>query len=496
MSHTPTPEQSTIITAAKTTSNNLLIAALAGAAKTSTLVMLSEALCDTNILCLAFNKRIADEMNARLANNCRAMTLNSLGHRIWGDALGQRLQLDKDKTYNILKQLCDGLPKHEKEEAYELFGETKKAIDAGKTCGYVPTGHFPDARALMDDNDFFGWLDEEPTDLQQRLIRDVSLTSLKQALKGRIDFDDQILLPSLFSCPFPVFPLVMTDESQDFSSLNHAFLRKLVRKRIIAVGDECQSIYGFRGAHQDSMNLLRETFSMEQLVLSVSFRCPIAVVREAQWRAPHMKYPEWAIEGEVKTLNEWSVDNLPMSAAIICRNNAPLFSTAINLLKNRRNPQIIGNDIGAGLMKIMKKFGDNSLSREEAEAQLETWLAAKLRRTREKNKVLDQAACIRVFFEQGETLGDALAYAQHIFNSQGPILLMTGHKSKGLEFDHVFILDEHLIGREEQQEKNLRYVMQTRAKKTLTYIYSAQFVSDDMVVPKTGIAISKPEKPV
>ncbi|MCL5460465.1 ATP-binding domain-containing protein, partial [Loigolactobacillus coryniformis] len=57
----------------------------------------------------------------------------------------------------------------------------------------------------------------------------------------------------------------------------------------------------------------------------------------------------------------------------------------------------------------------------------------------------------------------------------GPIQLMTGHKSKGLEFDNVFILDKQLL-REEGQDKNLLYVMQTRAKETLTYIYLNDFV--------------------
>jgi DNA helicase IV len=40
---------------------------------------------------------------------------------------------------------------------------------------------------------------------------------------------------------------------------------------------------------------------------------------------------------------------------------------------------------------------------------------------------------------------------------------MTGHGSKGLEFDHVYFLDQHLIGKEEQ-EPNLRYVIATRAR--------------------------------
>jgi len=54
---------------------------------------------------------------------------------------------------------------------------------------------------------------------------------------------------------------------------------------------------------------------------------------------------------------------------------------------------------------------------------------------------------------------------------------MTGHRSKGLEFPHVYFLDEHLINPErDPQANNLRYVIATRAQETLTYIKSDDYV--------------------
>lgn len=475
MPHTPTPEQQAVIDAAVNSKDNLIVSALAGAAKTSTLVMVAGALKDTNILCLAFNKRIAVEMQERLPPNCKAMTLNSLGHRTWAEVISRRLTLETNKTFKILTELIQKLGKREQEEAYADFADTMKAIDFGKACGYIPSKHFENAKALMRDDDFFGHLEEEPSLIQEMLIRNASLISIQRGMEGVIDFGDQILLPTVFPCMFEFFPLVMVDEAQDLSALNHATLRKLAKRRLIAVGDENQAIYGFRGAHEDSMPFLAETFKMRKLMLSVSFRCPSSVVAEAQWRAPHMRFPEWAKEGKVSRLVEWDVQSLPPQAAIICRNNAPLFSMAIKLLKNGRYPQIIGNDIGKYLLKVMKKFGKNDLPRAEAMIALSDWVAEKLKKSRSPTKVHDQEACIRVFLEQGETLGDALAYAEHIFASQGPIQLMTGHKSKGLEFDDVFFLDEHLINMEEPQDRNLKYVIQTRAKVNLTYVNSEDF---------------------
>ena len=73
---TPTSEQIAAVNAAKDSTANLAIIARAGAAKTSTLVLIGEALPQTDILCLAFNKAIAEEMTERLPPNCESKTLH------------------------------------------------------------------------------------------------------------------------------------------------------------------------------------------------------------------------------------------------------------------------------------------------------------------------------------------------------------------------------------------------------------------------------------
>ena len=492
-----TPEQTSVIETVTQTSDNIIIRALAGAAKTSTLIRIAESLPKVSILCLAFNKRIAVEMQERLPPNCTAMTLNSLGHRVWADAISPRLKVVTDKNYNLLNDELKKLPKGEQNIAYNEFSDILKIIDFGKSCGYIPTGQFKEAKALMNDAEFFRHLEEEPSRLVEDLVRAVTIKSIEMAKQGYIDFGDQILMPTLFPSMFPHYPLVMVDETQDLSALNHATLRKLAKKRLIAVGDENQSIYGFRGAHQNSMELLQETFSMKSKVLSVSFRCPIAVVKEAQWRAPHMQWPEWAKPGIVQNLFEWDADSIPEEAAIICRNNAPLFSMAIKLLKNGRLPRLIGNDIGAGLLKIMKKFGKTSLSFDEVMIAIAQWTEDTLKKTRSKNKVYDKAECMKIFARQGRTLGEAIVYAEHLFASQGPIQLMTGHKAKGLEFDTVFFLDHGLMNMEDGQDRNLKYVVQTRSKNELYYVESSDFVdhtqrtSDDMAYDHGPSTISQ-----
>lgn len=477
LTYPPTDEQALILEAARKTPDNLIIQALAGAAKTSTLVRLGRALPSTPILCLAFNKRIAVEMKERLSSNCSAKTLNGLGHQIWGHHVGLRnLSLERDKVYNIFSALVEELKGGDKEEAFALFSETLRAINEAKTAGYIPKILGNETR-LMNEDELFAWMDEAPTSLQQELIVRASIISAEQAHRGKIDFNDQILLPTVYPVSFEKFspPLLMVDEAQDLSALNHAMLRKLVRRRIIAVGDSRQAIYGFRGAHGNSMELLRETFSMQEFTLTLTFRCPKSVVEEARWRAPAIRCPETQDEGEVKTLGEWDETSLPHNAAVICRNNAPLFSLALRLMKCGRMPQILGADIGKNLLKILKKFGEGSLPQAEVFDKSEEWRELKLTKSRDPGRIHDQAECLRVFAEQAPTLSGAIAYAEHLFNSEGPIKLMTIHKSKGLEFDHVFILDKGLIRLKQDQEKNLLYVAQTRAKKTLTYVKLEDF---------------------
>lgn len=473
MSFTPTLEQLAIVEAAVSSSDNLLIEALAGAAKTSTLVLIAEALPGERILSLAFNKRIATEMTARLPSNCEAKTLNGLGHGVWADAIGRRLTIDTGKVYKILSTLIAKLPKDLQSAAYAALAELIQAVSFGKACGYVPAG-VDKMKRLMDDGEFFSHLEEELEPWKQELIAEASAISIKQAWQGLCDFDDQILMPTLATGVFPRYPLVLIDEAQDLSALNHAMLQKLVKKRIIAVGDSAQAIYGFRGAHQDSMSLLAQQFTMKRLSLTISFRCPRAVVEAARFRAPMMRYPEWAIEGEVAHLGEWTPATIPDYASVLCRNNSPLFSVAIKLLKAGRYPELIGNDIGKGLLKIMSKFGPPKMPKADVLSAIETWRSEKLEKSRAIASVNDKADCLIIFASMGDNLGEAIAYAEHIFASSGPIKLMTVHKAKGLEFDDVFFLDHQLIGKE-KQEPNLRYVAITRAKKRLTYIRSDDF---------------------
>jgi DNA helicase II / ATP-dependent DNA helicase PcrA len=478
MTFVPTPEQEAIVNAARGTRENLIIEALAGAAKTSTLVLIAEALTMVPTLAIAFNKRIADEMARRLPPNVHSRTLNSVGMRAWSDYLGKgRLIVDKDKTYNLFKALIEDTPKPDRGELYAMQADVLKAVRLAKTWGWKPEKFFDGARTLMTDEDYWARLNEElEEDVPQGIVEDLLVAGIKQSHQNLIDFDDQIYMPTLFGGKWPQYALVMVDEAQDLSSINHAMLEHLVKHRLIAVGDPYQAIYGFRGAQADSMSVLAHRYNMTRLGLSVSFRCPRKVIERARSRAPHMMWPEWAEEGHVETFQrDWGASDIADGAAIICRNNAPLMHIALQLLKAGRGVQMVGMDLGPQLIKTLKKMGEPSDPRSKVEGAIEAWKMERLRKGKNAAAITDRAECLLVFARFGETLSQAVAYAEHIFAAHGPIQLLSGHKSKGLEWDTVYHLDpwkipspfakdnpEALI-----QEHNVRYVIETRSKKAL-----------------------------
>jgi len=481
----PTLEQQEIIDAALQTDESLLVNALAGAAKTTTLEMICVRMEPQPTLSLAFNKRIAEEMAKRLPGFVECRTLNSLGHRVWMQSVTNKVILNTKKSYEILKTQIDALKSNERRDAYDSFADTLKSIGKAKLAGYIPDGKYPQASRLTSSDQFWESIDEQGLDPDRALVDSALTESIRQAYAGHIDFDDQIYMSTLFGGAFPRFPLVMCDEVQDLSEINHAMLERLVTQRLIAVGDPHQSIYRFRGAKSSGMAALKEKFKMREMNLSISFRCPKAVIENARFRAPHMMWPDWAKEGLVKYLGTWDADTIKDNSAIVCRNNAPLFSLAFRLLRKGRGVKLVGFDIGPNLIRTLSKLGEESLTQEQVNAAIDRWEAEQLLR-KPAGTVKDKAECLRVFSSFGPTLGAAIAYAKDLFAQAGPIQLLSGHKAKGLEWQTVYHLDPWripspfaLTDEDLIQEQNVKYVIETRAKESLYFIDTHWFEREE-----------------
>jgi len=479
---TPTEEQNLITEAVRTTTKNLAVVARAGAAKTTTLILIAESLPKVDILTLAFNKKIADEMSAKLPANCEAKTLHGLGYKAWWQFTRGKMKVNDKKCFFLLKELIDGLSGDDRTDAYESLSETLDFIKKGKNAGWLPESFKGHWKPLISDKDFLESLPMEPSGLQIDLLREVSIRSWNLALRGEIDFDDMIFCPALCSVSWPTPTLTLVDEAQDLSAINHHILKKIVKnRRIIAVGDPLQAIYGFRGADSQSMQNLIKMFDMEKLSLTISFRCGRKIAENARWLAKDIRSPDWAVDGEVVRPISWKAEEIEQGDAIICRNNAPLFSMAIRMIEAGQLPELSGRDIAGPLKKVLTALGKPKDLRIQALNALSHWRDKELTRAREgaKGAIEDKHDCLKVIIERTKTLGDAIAYLDHLLSREGRVYLMTGHKSKGLEFDRVWFLDPALCRIDRDQDANIKYVIETRAKQRLAYVSSDTFESAD-----------------
>jgi DNA helicase-2/ATP-dependent DNA helicase PcrA len=473
----PTAEQAAIIAAVRDTADNIMVNALAGTGKTSTIEMVCHAVKNIPILYLAFNKRIVDEAAKRMPSHVECRTQNGLGHRVWAQATGKRLVVDTGKMRQILKNLISELPRKDQGEAWEDFSDTLKWISKAKRDGYVPEHWNGSYRPV-----FATWAefidaqdDLLPSRQQTGLIQRALHQSIIAAYEGGIDFDDQIYMPVIFGGPWPKFPLVIVDEVQDQSPLNHEMMKRLVTQRFMGVGDPWQSIYAFRGAVTNGMKALVEHFQCTELPLSLTFRVPRKGVERAHSRVPWFEAYHSNPEGTITTLEEWGPNDIPSSAAIICRNNAPLLNLGFKLLASHRAIKLVGMDIGAGLVRIMRKLGPVNLQGQELDNAIAAWTKNALQSAKNPASVYDRADCLYVLTRGRKHLGEAIIQAESLFKQEGPIQLLSGHKCKGLEWDWVMHLDPWRIpgkyaeeGTEAwEQELNVRYVIETRFKQTL-----------------------------
>ncbi len=471
----PTDEQVEIVSAATGSEKNLMLNALAGCGKTSTLEMIEQAVKARPILYLVFNKKNAEEAEDRLLSTTTVRTFNSLGHRIWAKACAKnQLSLNSKKTADTLRELIRSAPKPTQSAIWNVFWDVVNGVARAKALGYVPEGKYPNAKRLLGQGAFHASLEEEPDDLVADLIDAVLTTSIKQAYEGVIDYNDQIYMPALFGGTCPQFPLVLVDEYQDLNPVNHALLTKLAKKRLIGVGDPNQSIYAFRGAKARGMSEAIQSYSMGELDLSVSFRCPSAIVSHVHWHVPHFK---WIKEGgNVSSPTHLTPSDIPDDGVVICRNNAPILGLALRLLSVGRSVSVAGSDIGPKLISLMKKLGSEEMTKAQTLSAIADWEQEKL--DKESTTAGDMAACMRVFAEHGSSLAQAISYAEHVLAQKGRIRMMTGHKAKGLEFDHVIHLDPWLVRTGHRgspvldQDKNLDYVISTRSKDQLVEIAS------------------------
>jgi AAA domain/UvrD-like helicase C-terminal domain len=310
--------QQAIFSAVRDTSDSLLVEAVAGSGKTSTVVEAINYVPSSQRVCLlAFNKTIQEELKRRVtAPNAVCLTLHAAGWAAWRTHLAwdaAQCKVDSSKTRQIVDELFDD------RERWKL-GQTVRLVGYAKQVGIVPS---LTVESKMDDDPAYEEFDvpwqglvEDEDDTWLALIdhyglfedecnipaaRRILAESLRRS-REVVDYDDMLMLPVVGGVPFERYDVVFLDEAQDVSGIQMEMVSRMVNGtgRVIAVGDTFQSIYGFRGAQSNSMQQIAERFRCRPLPLSITYRCPQAVVRHARRWVEHLEAAPGADEGVVE----------------------------------------------------------------------------------------------------------------------------------------------------------------------------------------------------
>lgn len=448
---------------------SLIVQAVAGSGKTTTLIEAMRYAKGSSIT-LAFNKQIQLELASRLVSG-EAKTFNAIGWAQWARWRPDS-KLDSRKVSKILARMLGEDSEVFKEHGYML----SRAVGLMKNNAFGIEGYEDSEEAVQE-------LIDSYFDVPAELLSQFAAYAYK-ALEASIqdesihDFDDQLYMPAYNGWSYPQYDNIFPDECQDLSPIQHLMLTRMGQSAFIcAVGDRHQAIYGFRGALHDSMDQLKSRFSMLELPLSISYRCPTSVIAEAQRLCPHIQARPGAPAGSIELAE--SDPKLFDQGLIISRNNAPLFSAILRHVRAKSPCQVRTNFLES-FQGFIRGFKTTYTS--ELKNKLDHWYerereAARKRGFKGKQAALtDKYETVCLLIKEFSKTADVLALVKRLGDSTSGPIFSTIHKAKGLEDPNVYLLRPDLCPspwattpEAKQQENNLLYVAITRSQDKLTY---------------------------
>ena len=252
-------------------SNNQLVLAGAGSGKTRVLVhriawlIRAEGFSAQSVLAVTFTNKAAREMRGRIEDMLQMPTqglwvgtFHGLAHRLlkahWQEAgLPQQFQiLDSDDQLRVVKRVCRELELDDarwppKQAQWFINGQKDEGLRARHVD--VPLG------------DLYA----------KTMVRVYAAYEEACERGGLVDFAELLLRahelwlksPSTLAHYQARFKTILVDEFQDTNTIQYAWLRVLAGQTIpvVAVGDDDQSIYGWRGAKVENIQRFAEDFA-------------------------------------------------------------------------------------------------------------------------------------------------------------------------------------------------------------------------------------------
>lgn len=499
MTFIPSQQQANFLDFAIKGNQSGILVAVAGAGKSTTILQAVNRMRGSSII-LAYNKKIAVELKEKLKNmgvdwkKGEAATVHAIGYRNYRKAFPGVRDPDGYKVGNI----CEGLVT-DGTIGLELVSHTSvicQLVSLAKQRAIGVDGEIDDTAPWFEIADHFDLFDEEALQKKAADIVDMAIRVLKisNGQTNIIDFDDMVYLPLIHKIRMWQYDNVFVDEAQDTNTARRMLVAALVKRgtgRVFAVGDPCQAIYGFTGADNDSLDIIKKQFNCVELPLTVTYRCPKAVVTFAKQWVSHIEAHESAPEGVISfsTFEDMIArrSELNGDTAILCRNTKPLVTAAFALIRERIPCRIEGREVAEGLKKLATRWAsiktitalEDKLSEYQ---QREVKKALEAKKDKKVQEIEDKIETLRVIMnrcrEEGHTRIDAVvAYLDSLFsdNVSGILTLSTIHKSKGREWKRVYWLDRlntcpsryATQDWERQQERHLCYVAATRSMSEL-----------------------------
>jgi len=270
--------------------SNLLVLAGAGSGKTRVLVhriawlVQVENYSPHSIMAVTFTNRAAAEMRGRIetmlnlpARSLWIGTFHGLAHRLlkthWKEAkLPQNFQIiDSDDQLRLIKRVMKELAIDEKSflpKQVQHFINASK--DEGKRANHV-----------------------DAFDYYQKTMQRIYLAYEQMCQRGGlVDFAEILLRsheiwlnnPDILQHYQQRFQHILVDEFQDTNTIQYAWLRVLAGNSsyMMAVGDDDQSIYGWRGARIENIQRFTEDFASTQTVrLEQNYRSTGVILQAA-----------------------------------------------------------------------------------------------------------------------------------------------------------------------------------------------------------------------
>jgi len=496
---------------------NLIVEAVAGSGKTTTIKRIIEILPESSSkLYIAFNRSIVKEMQKKMDNikNIEIKTCHSLGFTALKNARLKSVKLENRKYNTIMR---DVVISGENIEHLNLKDQNSIIYKKLEYFNFIfkKTMYCKNFALYHDDVDF----DDKFDNLVHRVIKDSIMAMSKQnklredeiaevireAKEGMsenrdkykkyilsilkkgieeeqiIDYADMLYMACRLKGKLFKYDYVFVDECQDLNQLQINLIKKINTDKIIFVGDPCQAIYGFAGALNNSFEIIESEFNCKKMPLSETFRCPKNVIDFVnKYYTKSNIYTNKEEETGIKRIKE--IDpNILKNDLILCFRNAPLLDLFVELILRGKPCKINKSkeffDEFFSFLKVQFFLKYISIKNVDKVFSIKV---ANAENNDEIERLLDLKLIVLKFMELTGNCSkeDYVEQIKKVLKEQmeksrkAQLVLSTIHRAKGLEADSVIILEFDKLLYFAQagigQSDNLLYVALTRTKDKLT----------------------------